>query len=220
VTVRTIPLLALCVFAFTACLLASWRWGSRSSPVVVQTRASEGGDATVTAREPQVHLQRAVSALASAQSQEATQRADGGVTFINRLYDSNLKAAVTLKNGIRRGLTDIHARTRDCIGTPPAHNLRLEYRYWVESHPDRVLLSRLQVRDASGTPLPPEVTRCFAQFASSTYVVTAAQILPAALRARYDPQNFFVEAAFEDAESFVLFAPRTVAPAEPAGRDR
>jgi hypothetical protein len=165
----------------------------------------------------------AVSALASAQRQESPQKGegDGGVTFINRLYDSNLKAAVSLKNGIRRGLRDINARSRDCITTAPDHNLRLEYRYWVESHPDRLLLSRLQVRDASGTPLPPEVARCFAQFASSTFVVTAAQILPAELRAKYDPNNFFMEAGFEDADSVTLFAPRTnAASAEQPGRDR
>jgi hypothetical protein len=199
-----------CLLSFAATALAVARLRPRPRPAAaVESSVSgepEGRPARAVRPAPQLTL--AMSALASAQG--AARSKDvvlADLPFVNQLYVTDLKAAISVKNGIRRALRDVLKASGACFAAPPEHDLRLEYRYSVESHGDRVRVSGLSVRDATGAPLPEEAARCFAGLADRTFETTAAAILPGALKERYDPEHFFIEANFTDSEIAVVRAP-------------
>jgi hypothetical protein len=137
---------------------------------------------------------------------------------MDHLYLTDQKAAVSLKNGIRRALRDVNDRWRGCINDGLDRTIRIEYRYRVDSRGDRVRLSKLSARPAREAPLPPEVADCFKDVSSQAYEVSAAQIIPRALIGKYDPNDFFMKASFEDAETVTFFANAPSAPPAPPSR--
>jgi hypothetical protein len=208
--VRPAATLLICAVVFGGALLVTLKIGPKRPLQAASDADTVETTPAVTAgptRRAQMRL--ALSAIESAQQQRANPSSSipvSELSFVNRLYLGEAPRALGIKNGIRRALRVPLKGAATCFGHPPDQDTELQYRYHVESTGNRLVITNVGVSRADGAALPLEVKRCLDAQTMGPFETTAEQILPGALRTKYDPNNFFVTASFEDSEPVMLWA--------------
>jgi hypothetical protein len=196
-----------CVVAFCLALWLSWKYYPPSAGNVEseRSRRSAAPVHSDTSAASDEQLKFAISALAAARGGTNDGRIRiADLPFINQLFLSDGRAAVSLKNGIRRALRYAMHDIKGCVSAQVDHDLPAEIRYWVESKGDRLSISRFSVKGEGANPAPPEFESCLAGLGSRTYIITTKQLLSPEMQLKYDSNHFFVEANFEDSETILL----------------